>query len=80
LLDGTHFAAIEDTITTELHTPKTLGYCWRTSSISFQWPMQSLCVGATRWSAVDGVVEVPCFGLHLTITFFRITYYRKYFL
>ena len=42
--------------------------------------MQSLCVGATRWSAVDGVVEVPCFGLHLTITFFRITYYRKQFL
>ncbi len=41
--------------------------------------MQSLCVGATRWSAVDGVVEVLCFGLHLTITFFRITYYRKYF-
>src|SRR6516162_6962324 len=43
-------------------------------SIGFSWSKQRLYVGATRWSAVDGAVEVPCFDLCLTITFCHINY------
>jgi hypothetical protein len=45
LLDGTHFVAIEDTITTELHTPKT----------PFSLPLHRTTVwcGATEFRASD---------------------------
>ena len=46
----------------------------------FNDPNRGSCVGATRRSAVDGAVEVPCRGLRLMIAFFRVKYYRKYFL
>jgi hypothetical protein len=46
----------------------------------FNDPNRGSCVGATRRSAVDGAVEVPCRGLRLMIAFFRVKYYIKYFL
>jgi hypothetical protein len=46
----------------------------------FNDPNRGSCVGATRRSAVDGVVEVPCRGLRLMIASFRVKYYIKYFL